>query len=71
MKQNCDLPIIFPLSNPSRQVEATPEQVVQWTEGQVIIATGSPFAPVEFNGKTYPIVQCNNSYILHSAHLRY
>ena len=63
MKLNCDLPIIFPLSNPSRQVEATPEQVVQWTEGQVVIATGSPFAPVEFNGKIYPIVQCNNSYI--------
>ena len=63
MKQNCELPIIFPLSNPSRQVEARPEQVIEWTDGEVIIATGSPFKPVEFNGKVFPIAQCNNSYI--------
>ncbi|RDV26696.1 NAD-dependent malic enzyme [Alteromonas aestuariivivens] len=63
MKQYCDLPIIFPLSNPSRQVEARPEQVIEWTEGEVIIATGSPFKPVEYNGKRYPVAQCNNSYI--------
>ncbi len=63
MKKGCETPIIFPLSNPSRQVEATPEQVISWTEGDVIIATGSPFAPVEYQGKRYPIAQCNNSYI--------
>jgi len=63
MKRHCDLPIIFPLSNPSRQVEATPEQVIEWTGGEVIIATGSPFDPVVYQGKTYPIAQCNNSYI--------
>ncbi len=63
MKQHCSLPIIFPLSNPSKQVEATPAQVIEWTDGDVIIATGSPFSPVEYKGKTYPIVQCNNSYI--------
>uniref|UniRef100_A0A486XXB9 malate dehydrogenase (oxaloacetate-decarboxylating) n=1 Tax=Rheinheimera sp. BAL341 TaxID=1708203 RepID=A0A486XXB9_9GAMM len=63
MKKGCDTPIIFPLSNPSRQVEATPEQVINWTGGDVIIATGSPFAAVNFNGKRYPIAQCNNSYI--------
>ncbi|PKI12898.1 NAD-dependent malic enzyme [Colwellia sp. 12G3] len=63
MKIHCEMPIIFPLSNPSRQVEATPSQVINWTKGQVIIATGSPFEPIEYEGKTYPIAQCNNSYI--------
>jgi malate dehydrogenase (oxaloacetate-decarboxylating) len=63
MKSHCAMPIIFPLSNPSRQVEATPSQVINWTKGQVIIATGSPFEPIEYEGKTYPIAQCNNSYI--------
>jgi malate dehydrogenase (oxaloacetate-decarboxylating) len=63
MKSYCKLPIIFPLSNPSRQVEATPSQVINWTKGEVIIATGSPFEPIEFEGKTFPIAQCNNSYI--------
>jgi malate dehydrogenase (oxaloacetate-decarboxylating) len=63
MKKNCLVPIIFPLSNPIKQVEATPQQVIEWTDGEVIVATGSPFPPVEYKGKTYPIVQCNNSYI--------
>jgi len=63
MKSHCEMPIIFPLSNPSRQVEATPSQVINWTKGQVIIATGSPFEPIEYEGKSYPIAQCNNSYI--------
>ena len=63
MKSHCARPIIFPLSNPSRQVEATPEQVINWTEGEVIIATGSPFEPVEYKGELFPIAQCNNSYV--------
>jgi malate dehydrogenase (oxaloacetate-decarboxylating) len=63
MKKHCELPIIFPLSNPSRQVEATPQQVIEWTDGKVIVATGSPFKPVKYKGKIYPIAQCNNSYI--------
>ncbi|GGO75204.1 NAD-dependent malic enzyme [Bowmanella pacifica] len=63
MKQGCGLPIVFPLSNPSKQIEARPEQVIEWTEGEVIIATGSPFEPVVYQGKIYPITQCNNSYI--------
>lgn len=63
MKRHCDLPIIMPLSNPIRQIEAHPEKLLEWADGQVIIATGSPFKPIDFNGKTYTIAQCNNSYI--------
>lgn len=63
MKSYCDLPIIFPLSNPIKRIEATPEQVINWTEGKAIVATGSPFEPVVYNDKTFTISQCNNSYI--------
>lgn len=63
MWQKCDRPIVLPLSNPSRQIEATPEQIITWTDGQAIIATGSPFQPIEYKGVTHTIPQCNNSYI--------
>ncbi len=63
MKSHCALPIIFPLSNPLKQVEATPADIIEWTEGQAIVATGSPFEPVHYRGKTFHIAQCNNSYI--------
>lgn len=63
MYDGCQRPIIFPLSNPSKQVEATPMQVIEWTEGNAIVATGSPFEPFDYQGTTYSIPQCNNSYI--------
>lgn len=63
MHQHCETPIIFPLSNPSRQVEAHPRDVLRWTDGQAIMATGSPFGAVNIDGVDYPIAQCNNSYI--------
>jgi len=63
MYESCERPIIFPLSNPSKQVEATPMQVIEWTEGNAIVATGSPFEPFEYEGKMFNIPQCNNSYI--------
>ncbi|CAH8191816.1 NAD-dependent malic enzyme [Vibrio aestuarianus] len=63
MHKHCPRPIIFPLSNPTSRVEATPNDIIRWTNGEALVATGSPFDPVQHNGKTYPIAQCNNSYI--------
>lgn len=63
MKKHCALPIILPLSNPIKQIEALPKDIINWTEGQAIIATGSPFSPINYQGKSYAIAQCNNSYI--------
>ncbi len=63
MHAHCPRPVILPLSNPSRQVEAQPSQIIEWTDGQAIVATGSPFPAVEYKGKVYEISQCNNSYV--------
>jgi malate dehydrogenase (oxaloacetate-decarboxylating) len=63
MARHVERPVIMPLSNPTSRVEATPEQLITWTKGAAIVATGSPFEPVEFEGKTHEIGQCNNSYI--------
>ncbi|MGC9402411.1 NAD-dependent malic enzyme, partial [Vibrio genomosp. F10 str. 9ZC157] len=63
MHKHCERPIIFPLSNPTSRVEATPNDIIRWTNGEALVATGSPFDPVIHDGKTYPIAQCNNSYI--------
>ncbi|CAM4373537.1 NAD-dependent malic enzyme [Acinetobacter pragensis] len=63
LAENCERPIIFPLSNPTSRAEAVPADLIQWTEGKALIATGSPFAPVRYQGHIYPIAQCNNAYI--------
>jgi len=63
MLAGCSRPIILPLSNPSQHVEAHPRDVVAWTDGKAIVATGSPFAAVEHNGEHLEISQCNNSYV--------
>jgi malate dehydrogenase (oxaloacetate-decarboxylating) len=63
MHQHCEKPIVFPLSNPTSRVEATPNDILRWTNGQALVATGSPFDPVVIDGQKYPIAQCNNSYI--------
>jgi malate dehydrogenase (oxaloacetate-decarboxylating) len=56
-------PVIFPLSNPTSRSEATPQDLMDWTEGRALIGTGSPFEPVNFGGKKVHIAQTNNSYI--------
>lgn len=63
MAKHSDRPIIFPLSNPTSRSEATPQNLMNWTDGRALIGTGSPFDPVDVGGAKIPITQTNNSYI--------
>ena len=59
----CEHPIIFPLSNPTELAEATAEDIIKWSDGRAMVATGIPAEPVEYNGVTYVIGQANNALI--------
>jgi len=63
MARKIDRPIIFPLSNPTSKSEAIAEDLIRWTDGRALVATGSPFAPIDYGGRTIPTAQCNNVYI--------
>jgi len=63
MAGKVDRPIILPLSNPTDRSEARPADLYRWTDGRALVATGSPFPPVEFGGRKIPVSQCNNVYI--------
>ena len=63
MNQFIERPIIFPLSNPTSKCEAAPADLIAWTDGKALVATGTAFPDVEYKGKTYKIAQCNNYYI--------
>ena len=59
----CERPIVLALSNPTAKIEALPEQLLAWTGGAAIVATGSPFGPVRLAGVTHHIGQCNNVFV--------
>src|SRR6266478_6693725 len=63
MARKVERPIIFPLSNPTDKSEAKADDLIRWTDGRALVATGSPFPPVSYGGRTIPIAQCNNVYI--------
>lgn len=63
MAKHAERPVIFPLSNPTNKTEAIPDDLVEWTEGRCLIATGSPFEPVQYGDRTIHVSQGNNVYI--------
>lgn len=62
MAAHAECPIIMPLSNPTSCSEAHPQNLADWTDGRALVATGSPFPPMQINGRHVPVAQCNNVY---------
>lgn len=63
MARKTERPLILPLSNPTKQSEADPEDLIRWTDGRALVATGSPFPAVSYGGRHVSIAQCNNAYV--------
>jgi malate dehydrogenase (oxaloacetate-decarboxylating) len=63
MASRVPIPLIFPLSNPTDRSEASPQNLLAWTEGRAVIGTGSPFPPLKRNGSEFHVDQTNNAYV--------
>jgi malate dehydrogenase (oxaloacetate-decarboxylating) len=63
MARKVERPVIFPLSNPTSSSEASPDDLVRWTGGQALVATGTPYPTVRYEGRVIPVAQCNNVFI--------
>jgi len=63
MAKHIERPAIFPLSNPTSRSEAAPSDLLKWTDGGALIATGSPFLPTQYGARLIEIGQCNNAFI--------
>jgi malate dehydrogenase (oxaloacetate-decarboxylating) len=63
MSRNCERPIIFPLSNPDEKCEAKPSDILTWSQGKALIATGTAFPAVEYQNRMVQIAQCNNALV--------
>jgi len=63
LAEHVDRPVVFPLSNPTSSCEATPEDILRWSRGRAIVATGSPFDPVRVGDRDVPIGQGNNAFV--------
>ena len=63
MARKVERPVVFPLSNPFDRAEADPKDIIQWSDGRALVATGTEYPPVYLNGRIFEIAQCNNFYI--------